>query len=300
MPYDGIDFNAVIRPILDMDGKPIPEEMARGVYREDTGQVLAVCGKSYKPVQHRDVLDPMLQTLHEQGYEIRERNPDKRSLYDLQGQRGAFASIQTQDNGAVMRADVIIGDFVKPTGRTSYLDQGPDTMLRRFTALNSHDGSLAVKVTNGYMRLICMNGMMNPQFVATTYGKHTANFNTDALKQQVLMAASMMENDAELFGRYARTPLTIEQAETFLKGTMAKLPNKPNGEPHFSEPKLQKLLRRFHHEDQTVWGLLQAMTAWATHGDLRASSGEVTGRLRRDAEVAQTMRSNEFQKLIAA
>lgn len=298
--YDEIGFNAVIRPILDHNGNEIPGEMARGVYRDDTDQILSVCGKSYKPVQHTDVLDPMLQTLKDQGYEIIERKPDQRNLYDLKGQRGAFASISTQENGAVMRADVIVGDFVQPTGRTSYLEQGPDTMLRRFTALNSHDGSLAVRATNGYMRLLCMNGMMDPTFTASTYGKHTANFSVDALKRQILTAADLMENDAETFGKYARTPLTIEQAETFLQKTLAKLPNKPDGTPHFSEPKVQDLLRRFHREDQTVWGLVQVMTAWATHGDLRASSGEVTARVRRDSEVAQTMRSREFAQLIAA
>ena len=300
MNLNGTNFNAVVRPIYDMHGNEIPAEMGRGVYRDDTREMLSICGRSYKPVQHADVLDPLLQTLKDQGYEIVERNPDKRALYDLAGQRGAFGSVQTQDNGAIMRADVIIGDFIQPTGRSSYLEQGPDTMLRRYTALNSHDGSLAVKVTNGYMRLVCMNGMMDPQFVATTYGKHTANFNTDTLKENILRAADMMENDAETFGKYARTPLTIAQAEDFLKRTMAKLPDKPNGEPHFSEPKLQKLLQQFRREDQTVWGLLQSMTWWATHGDMRSTSGEVTGRLRRDAEVAQTMRSNDFAHLIAA
>lgn len=300
MSYHDINFNAVTGPIFDPEGREIPGSMARGVYREDTGQILSVCGSAFKPVQHIDIVDPLLQTLKDQGNEIFERKAERRDLYDLKGQKGAFADIQVQDDGAVMRIDVITGDFVEPTGRSSYLDRGPDTMLRRFLGINSHNSSLAVRVSNSYQRVICMNGIVDPYFTASTYGKHTTNFNTDYLRQQIITAQEFMANDAETFGKYARTPLTAQQAEEFLKKTLAKLPDKPNGEPHFSERKVLELLGYFQDEDQTVWGLVQALTYWATHGDMRASSGAITGRIRRDADVAASMRSSEFRQLMAA
>lgn len=300
MPYDALNFHAEVRPIYDADGREIPAEIGRGVYRSDTGAAIATCGANFKPVQHQDVIDPMLQTLKDQGYEIVERPAGRRDLYDLKGQRGAFVDTRTQDNGAIMRSDIIVGDFIEPTGRTHYLQQGPDTMLRRFTALNSHDGTYAVKATSGYYRLLCLNGMMDPQFTAQSYGKHTSGFSIDALRRQIMMAAEMMETDAERFGLYARTRLSAVQAEEFLKGTLAKLPPLPTGEPAWSKPLAQEILRRFEAEDQTVWGLLNAMTAWATHGDLRANAGEITARTGRDGRVAQALRSRDFARLIAA
>jgi hypothetical protein len=297
---DSINFNAVVRPIFDQNGNEIAPEIGRGVYRDDNDHLMSICGSAFQPVQHVDVIDPMLQTLKDQGYEIIEREGDRRDLYDLKGHRGAFVKVTTQNDGAIMRADVITGDFVQPTGRQSYMDQGPDTMLRRYTALNSHDSTYAVKTTNGYMRLICMNGMMNPLFVASSYGKHTTNFNPASLREQIIMGAKLMENDGETFGKYATTKLSLSQAEEFLKRTLAKLPNKPNGEPHYSEPKVQTILRKFHGEDQTVWGLVNAMTAWATHDDMKGKAGEITGRVNRDGQVGSAMRSHDFADLIAA
>lgn len=191
-----------------------------------------------------------------------------------------------------MRSDIVVGDFVTPKGLNN------DIMLRRFTALNSHDGTYAVKSSAGYFRLACMNGMVNEKFSASTYGKHTSNFSIDALKRSIITAADMMENDSERFGLYASTKLTVDRAEDFLKATLARLPLKANGDENYSEPLTLDILGRFKHEDQTVWGLLNAMTNWATHGEIRAGSGEVTARTGRDDRVARALRSPEFAGLM--
>lgn len=299
MPFDSpvTNWSAVVKPIFDHNGKEIDPTIGRGVYRTDDDSLLAICGQNFKPVQHQDVLDPMLQTLHEQGYEVIERtgrSPSQRDFYDLKGQRGAFISTALQANGAIMRSDIVVGDFTTPKGL------GNDIMLRRFTALNSHDGTYAVKSSAGYFRLACMNGMVNEKFSASTYGKHTSNFSIEALKRSILTAADMMENDSERFGLYASTKLSIDRAEDFLKLTLAKLPLKANGEENFSQPLTLDILGRFKNEDQTVWGLLNAMTNWATHGDIRQGSGEVTSRTGRDDRVARALRSPQFDELLLA
>lgn len=302
MAFDSLDFTAEVRPLYDAAGEEIPGNIVRGVYRSDTGQVIASCGANFKPVQHRDVVDPMLQTLHDQGYEVIERAPEVRSLYDLKGQRGAFATVQTQGGGAIMRADIIVGDFIdlaKVTGH-GYLGHGSDVMLRRFTALNSHDGTYAVRATSGYFRLLCLNGLMDPSFTANSYGKHTSNFSVEALRRQIVTAAELMEGDAERFALYAKTRLGIPEAAELLRKTLAALPDKPTGEANWSEALVNEILRRFGQEDATVWGLVAAMTAWATHGEMRTNAGQITGRVDRDSRVARTMRSPEFKRLIAA
>jgi hypothetical protein len=299
MPFDNpvTDWSAVVKPIFDHTGKEIDPTIGRGVYRTDDDSLLAICGQNFKPVQHQDVLEPMLQTLHDQGYEIQERTnraPHQRDFYDLKGQRGAFVNTQMQANGAIMRSDIVVGDFTTPKGL------GNDILLRRFTALNSHDGTYAVKSSAGYFRLVCMNGMVNEKFSASSYGKHTSNFSIDALKRSIMTAAEMMENDGERFGLYAGTRLSIDKAEDFLKATLAKLPLKANGDENYSEPLTLNILGLFKNEDQTVWGLLNAMTNWATHGDIRQGSGVVTSRTGRDDRVARAMRSTDFEQLLAA
>ena len=296
---DDQSFDAVCMPLYGPDAKPLPAHIGRAVVRNDTGETIAIAGPTFKPVQHRDVVTPILQHLEQAGYQVEERTPDRRSLYDLQGRRGAFVTPRFTENGAVMRTDVITGDFVRPTGSSSYLDDGPDTMLFKVSIFNSHNGSLAVRVVTSYERLICLNGMTRPEFSAGVYGKHTTGFNVRAAQAKIGNAMNGMTNDAELFGLWARTRLTIQQAEAMLRGTIAKLPKKPNGEAHFSEPLVNKILAQFHMEDQTVWGLYNAVTHWQTHGDRREGANPLSTTIQRETKVAAMLRSPQWGAMIA-
>jgi hypothetical protein len=295
-----INFNAVVNDVFDMNGKRIDPELGRGVYRDDTGELLSICGPHFKPVQHREVLEPIFEDLDKQGMTLEVRVPDQRALYDLAGRDGAFISPSVTDNGAVMRTDIIVGDFIRPTGASSYMEKGPDTMLRKISVLNSHNQKLAATSAQSWCRVICMNGIVRPDFSVKAYGKHTLNFNIEAFKKKVQMAAEAMSGDADLFGKYARTKLNVKQAEEFIQKTFAKLPNKPNGDAHFSERMVSDILIRFAKEDQTVWGLVQALTEWSTHGEMKANADPLLGRIGREEKVATTLRSSLFDELLAA
>lgn len=297
--FASINFDAEVRPIYDRDGNEIPPQVGRGVYRSDTDEILSVCGAGFKPIQHWDVVAPVLDDLDARGYAIEERKGTQKALYDLAGKKGAFVNVALTSGGAVMRTDIIIGDFIRPTGASSYLDSGPDTLLRRFTGINSHNSSYSVQWTSSYERLICMNGLVTPEFAARGYAKHTTGVSIEGLKAKIRFGLENMEQDADQFGVWARTKLSAERAEEFIKATIAKLA--PIGtEVRWSRPKLDEILTLFKREDQTVWGLLQALTYWSTHGEMKRSADPVTGRIGREDEVARTMRTAEFQALLAA
>lgn len=297
---DQVSFNAVVSDIFDKTGKRIDPTLARGVYRDDTEELLSICGPTFKPVQHREVLEPIFDMLNKEGISMEVREADKRSLYDLAGKKGAFIMPAVTDNGAVMRTDILVGDFIKPTGNSSYLDKGPDLMLRKISVFNSHNSKLAASSTQSWNRLICMNGIVRPDYSVRAYGKHTLNFNIEAFKAKVLKSAEMMSGDADLFGKYASTKLDVKTAEKFLQMTFAKLPDKPNGDAHFSERMVMDILSRFHKEDNTVWGLVQALTEWSTHGEMKSNADPVLGRIGREEKVASTMRTSFFDELLAA
>lgn len=282
----GIDFDARIGPLFDFDGNMIDRDIGRRVYRHDTDETLAVCGPGFAPVQHRDVVEPILSALVNDGYSIQLRQPDRRSLHDLAGRKGAFLSHSTAKNGAIMRSEIILGDFIQPTGSGSYLSDGPDTNFFRISVLNSHDGSYAARVNTSYLRLICMNGMTQPNFSANFYGRHTKNFSVDAMVRQIENAMGAMSEDADRFGQMARTKLTPKQAEQMLIMTVARLPNKPNGDPHHSAPLVKKILTQFQREDQTAWGLMNAITWWQTHSEIRVNANPVTTTIAREKQVA--------------
>lgn len=302
MPFDmtvsNLDWTAEIRPIYDGSGREIPANIARGVYRGET--ILATCGAHTKLIQHTDVLDPVLQALHDEGVEIREREWGRHDLYDLKGQKGAFVATQLDKDGAVMRTRVITGDFIEPTGPSAFLPSGPPTLFKMFDILNSHDSTYSAQVDLKYMNILCMNGLVREDFAARVRSKHTLNFSMDAFRDKVRASAELMLRDVERFKLYVRTSLTREEAEAFFKATIAKLKDKPTGEPNWSDRLVAKLLELFDSEPQSVWGAYQAMTAWATHGDLREGDSPLTARVGREERVARAMRADEFRELLAA
>jgi hypothetical protein len=303
MPFDlqTLDWTAEVRPIYDALGNEVPPEIGRLLARSDTGAPLATCGPNFKPIQHQDVVDPVMQVLHEQRYDFIPRVPNRRDLEDLRGQRGAFVTHHFAKNGGIMRTTIITGDFINPTGPSIYLPDGPPTCFRQYDILNSHTGDYAAMLDLRYLVLKCMNGLASQQFTAKIKAKHTTGFSIDAFKNKVLAAAEMMETDTARFERYIKTPLSRDQAETYFKATIARLADdEKTGEPRWSGRLVDDLLARFDNEPPTVWGAYMAMTEWATHGDLRESAEELTSRVGRDERVARATRTPQFAELLEA
>jgi hypothetical protein len=303
MPLDmmnAIDFEVETRPIYSPEGE-IDPQFGRGVYRTDTNELLSVCGPAYHPVQYGEILDPVFSALDEMGYELEERKASQHALYDLQGKKGAWISSETTDNGAVMKTTIITGDFIEPTGAGLYMDQGPDTNFFQIDVLSSHNSKLATRVGTKYLRVRCMNGMTSELFGVSAYGKHTANFKMNDLTGSIGRAIEGMATDADRFGLYAKTFITYDEASEFIKRTIGKQ-QKPKFLKEITRQVVSthdKIMELFTKEDRTVWGLYNAMTNWQTHGDMKKSADEITGRLGREAKVATTLRSNEWANLIA-
>lgn len=303
MPFDlrTIDWTAEVAPLFDAAGNEIHPEIGRLLRRSDDHTPLATCGPNFKPIQHQDTVDPVLQVLHEQRYELIERKPTRRDLEDLRGQRGAFITSSFAKNGGIMRTSIITGDFIAPTGPSSFLPDGPPTCFRQYDVLNSHTGDYAAQVDMRYLNLVCMNGLVRENFAAKIKSKHTTGFSINAFKNKVLMGAELMENDAERFEVYVKTKLDRDQAEAFFKATIARLaPDEKTGEPRWSGRLVEALLALFDKQPPTVWGAYMAMTEWATHGEIRSNSEELTARVGRDERVARSLRSPEFGRLLEA
>jgi len=299
--FHDISFNAAVSDLFDNQGNRVPKELGRGVYRDDTGELIAIAGKNFKPVQHMDLLNPVLDQLNDLGYDIHERKTTSpRALYDLKGQKGAWVSAKADLGGARMRTDIILGDFVEPAGSTAYLPKGEDTMFTRISLLNSHDGSLAIHANSSYLRLICLNGMVDANWSINTRAKHTTGLNIEALKAKIAnMAGVARTEDAERFGLYARTAVTMDQAREFFQRTIAKLADDSHGNARWSERLVEKLMQEFQREDQTVWGVWNAMTAWATHGERKANASALGTLIGREQRVASAMRDPRWDEMLA-
>lgn len=297
---DAINFTTSISDLFDNRGNRIPSELGRGIYRDDTGELISICGRTHKVVDHMEVLNPVLDHYADQGYDIHFREANLHSLYDLKGKKGIFVNANVDKGGALMRTEIISGDFVVPKARFDGVKKDENTMFRRMTLLNSHDGSLAVQCNTSYLRLVCLNGMTSADWSVGTRAKHTVGLDVESLKARIRNSLDAMGDDAERFGLYAKTKVTLAQATEFFQRTIAKLADRSNGDANFSEPLVQQMLANFKIEDKTVWGVWNAMTAWATHGERRAGASGFTTLLHREQRVASAMRSKEFEALLRA
>ena len=122
----------------------------------------------------------------------------------------------------------------------------------------------------------------------------------DGMQAQIWNAFDAMDNDAEMFQKWATTNISPKDAELMLQRTVAKLPNKSNGDPHFSEPLVRKILDRFIQVERggTVWALYNAVTWWQTHADFKTNSNVLTSRLSREGRVAGMLRSNPWKEFV--
>jgi hypothetical protein len=301
MPFDlqTLDWTAEVRPIYDEIAQR-DRPVGRLLVRSDTGATLATCGPNFKPIQHQDVIDPVMQVLHEQRYDFIPRAPNRRDLEDLRGQRGAFVTHHFAKNGGIMRTTIITGDFINPTGPSSFLPDGPPTCFRQYDILNSHTGDYAAMLDLRYLVLKCMNGLASQQFTAKIKAKHTTGFSIDAFKNKVLAAAEMMENR---HGPVRAVHQDAAHAATRRRPTSRR---RLRALPTTRRPAslagrvglVEDLLARFDNEPSTVWGAYMAMTEWATHCDLRENAEELTSRVGRDERVARATRAPQFAQLL--
>lgn len=299
--FDAINFEVEKRPLFDEHGTKLPEAMGVRVVRKDTEKTLSIVKPSYQCTQYPELWDPILQSFKDEGIPIMERKVDQRGLYDLKGEVGAWASVDVTDNGAKMRGTIIVGDFRNATSkRGGFLPVGDNTLFREFRFLSSHDYSLSNSMDAGYRVLECFNGMRSTLAASFVRGKHTANFNIEAFKKQILAQAELMAQDQDTFVRYASTKCTKDQAMEFFRRTIARQPDTPSGEASWSEALVNTLLGIFADQPQTVWGCVQAMTYWATHTPAREGSNLITTAVRRDDRVVSAMRSSEFHRLMDA
>ena len=144
-----------------------------------------------------------------------------------------------------------------------------------------------------------MNGQTSPSFKSSIRGKHTVGFSLDALQAKVTHSMSLMGDDADKFGVWAKTKLTSQEAIEMLKLTIAKVPDSSLGEERHNPKLLEKLMDLYRAEDSTLYGLYNALTAYSTHEKTRSNSNPITSLLGREGRVADTIRSKEWTQAYA-
>ena len=208
------------------------------IIRSDTEEYLGDHSRSYRPVTHAKVLDPVI--------DIAE---SMKTPYITQ--------VNMIDNGAMMEAKLIFKEicFDDPAMQ--------DYIAFQIVLRNSYNGVWSVMIQADGLRLWCMNGCTTPDKIANYRQKHNGhfNYNFDHIKHSV----ELFRNNEPRFREWYNTPVVSDEVDRlFSKLTWTQ---KPTIDGRYrNETQYQKLQQHWgdycHNIGRNKWALYNAVTHW--------------------------------------
>ena len=211
------------------------------IIRSDTEEYLGDHSKSYRPVTHAAVLEPVIDIAD-----------SMKTPYITQ--------INMIDNGAMMEAKLIFKEicFDDPAHQ--------DYIAFQIVLRNSYNGVWSVMIQADGLRLWCMNGCTTPDKIANYRQKHNGifNYNFDHIKHSV----DLFRSNEPRFREWYNTPVKYDEAVSlFYKLTYTP---KPTIDGRYrNETQYQRLQQHWREYRDSIgcnkWGLYNAVTHWISH-----------------------------------
>jgi hypothetical protein len=289
LPLAAVKSEKTPSPIFDFD-KPedrfidIPPGFARAVIRTDTETCLGIHGNRYEIRPYADTVKFFEKVIEDSPLDL----ADAKLKFNMVG------------NGERMRISV---DLPKHE-----LDVNPkvgDIVRLRLNFMDSYDGAWSTQFGFGAMRLICTNGMVRHGFSIGVKSKHTRS-DIPLIEdghQRIAAAIQAFGEDKYRFVRWLNTPVTDKQADEFFTETMCKRWDAKATCWRINEHQLNQMMKNWYEEEAScganMWGLYNALTRWATHGQIRKGSDPLNTIINREAKVEQIVQRDEWLKLAA-
>ncbi len=279
-PVEMINLEAIKQPAECPDGKfhryEVPRNMARALVRPDTGAVLGIHGSKYKPINHTDVVDRIMDGIDQCKF--------GKSTTD----------IKVYDNGAKMKGTVTFDDLVIEP-------QLDDIIKFRINFFNSYDATWAFSTVCDGLRLWCMNGCTSPVNASTLRFKHTTNVNINSIAQRIQSANQFFMDSESDYKEWATIELDGMAVQKFLERTVCKTFKRSTNSIPYNVTQVEALLKQYDAEATTLgrtkWALYNALTYWSTHTD-HLDRGHTIAK-DRETLVAKALTTNDWQMLVA-
>lgn len=266
----GLDYEVSLKPLFTSEGVEVP--MSRGVYREDTQQVIGVVGNRYHVLQNRAAAETLAAVV----------GKDK----------AVFESGGTLRDGAIAFLVLkLVEDIVLP---------GDDVIERRFLFYTTHDGSGMTRVMSLPFRLWCSNQLNAAIRVGKKTGDSLALRHTASIAERLKEAERLLTFERKFYDifeetarAFLRTPFRDRQMKDFAEAMFPS--RRPEGEapPPQTVAAREKVIELFTEGQGqkgnpaalgTAWAAFNAVTEYADHfrrtrtaksdrrGELRAES----------------------------
>jgi hypothetical protein len=266
-------FPVELQPIFDTNNNRI--EGSSCVMRTDTNQVLGVHGSRYHMVTHDDVVNSVLD-----GVKKANLSTDYK------------VNVHVIENGRKLRGEILFNDLVVEPKVGDYIKF-------RISFFNSYDASWSFSQAADGLRLWCLNGCTTPDNVAHSRFKHTQSISVDGSAAKIVNGLQHFIYQKDVWAEWMCHSVSDRFVENFFKKTVAKSPSQQKLVTKTNEKQLERLLKIYSDEKQSLggnkWALYNALTYWASHTkDTRNPEGT---RYMREQAIASAMRHKLWDEI---
>tara|TARA_R100001015_G_C4633328_1_gene198128 strand:- start:852 stop:1790 length:939 start_codon:yes stop_codon:yes gene_type:complete len=274
LPID-LDFNPV-RETVYRNGVRVPDQY--WIVNPHTDQLIndKPSGKNHHPVNYTRMWDAFCEGVSASGIDTN----------NLQ------VKFNIAHNGSAFSADIVFKnyDFKRIIGEATQM---------KMRIVDSHDMTFRRDIRCTIMRLACTNGMSNVGENLTIRQKHTMLSDPEKLGAVVAEYPSRLENEAELYERMIKTPVTKDQAIAFARSEVATY--RVASGIKVNEKSVEEFARIWNDYaglGNTGYRLYNVLTHIGTHVTGRKGTDMARKQIRIEDKVADIVQGNTFQSLV--
>ena len=278
-------------PTDEIVGSPELKDAPRyALIRKDTGKLLGIHSEDYRIRPYSDLAEKVNNVV-EQTIDI---NKYKISTHD-----------RVLEDGKKYRRDINFWDdaidmqsYDKTTGM--HIKGKRESIIPQIRIYSSMDGRWGQQIMWSSVYVVCMNGMVRPDWTFTVYTKHNKRedivFTLNDFKMGI---QAHKELGKDLF-KMMQKPVKKEEVSTLFKKTLANKYTKLDiGDTSANIMKeLNSIWSRYEQRyGKTLFAVYQTATDWSSHPVTRGMEHNVSRK--REKQVAEMMTSSEWLGLAA-
>lgn len=224
-----------------------------GVYKTTGGQPLGVMGEQFEPMQPKDFLDSIVNTVHECGADL---DLNTLEFNQFQGGKQIEFSIKLKPL-----------EFINKAGKY-------DETQNKLTFSTSYDGSKSSTISLYTYRQICSNGMMGWGMESALKGKNTIGGKAKILTycNEVVKIITETQNYSERLKRLDSVQMNASQIEAFKKellgynkASLLMEEGNVTKKMNILDKINESIELEFSRTGATAFGLLQGITHYTNH-----------------------------------
>ena len=216
-----------------------------GLVRQDTNHTFSTCKDSYIPFQNDQLAELVYQVSKHSGYEMHAGGSFQ------QGSK-VFIQLNTNEISSIGANKTKVKGFV--------------------TALNSHDGSMALKWGSSNITICCQNTFYSASRQLANSIKHTTNINARVM-ESLRQIENVMEDEKYIFSKYLNWSTVAATKENIAEviGAITNVDINSNSKEisAIARNKTNILAGDIAHQmaekGETLWGLFSGVTKYTTH-----------------------------------